>query len=384
MSAKVERKLFIVANSVRPYGFEAAKVLSLPEGAEFRARFPSKWIAQNVRDDPDSVVGSKAFYIFRNFETGELVPTRELIINSLRIHGDIFLFRYAVSSYIDYDADTGRRNSQIKSFNKKFLDDHGGIIENSDGGCHLSPLVLFSSMPFEFTRHSSGPTKYFDEQTASWMATVDHIGSNFVFEDFPFYRLAAISDLSNDRIINLDSGSLRLTCGKTYQIEILSYIPYTSKGFHGTREDEAPRGSTYLSKGPVKFILELDEKSLQGEKIQSLSAGQYDISTLRFRTLDSPMSSVSVLGISIDAPSQNDFSDPFAIELPVLLHPKTAKIFALMFLFAAFFAIYTVPSLIPPILSDAHKEIARDVSVIGFSLVIWELISELRNYFRKR
>jgi len=377
------RLLYVIANSLPPYGLEASTVLSLVEGAPFRARFPSKWIGQNVRDNLDAIVGSSGIYIFRDFDSGTLTPIRNFIVSRVRIHGDIFLFEYNVGRYIEFDDTPNQRNLQIEQFNNEFIQDHRSIINHEHGGQHLMPLVFFSAFKFEFKRHTTGPGKFYDSDGASWMATVDEIAKNKIFDNHSFFKIAEIVDTAKESSIAINEGTIQIEQNKIYEIILICYTPFTSKAFYGTKNDEAPRGIDYLPKGAVRFRLEVDKAFIFPLLNEATAAGQYDIVKLRFKVLPQRISIITMIGISMLSGHFDDNKQRFAFEIPAFVRANKSLWVASPSILTLFCAIYLFPSAFSTWIEGADSRVIRDFSMIAISVTLFDLINEIRNWLKR-
>jgi hypothetical protein len=138
MTSAASPQLFLVANSIFPYGYDAVKVLALPNGAIYRARFDQKFVSEQIKKDFPRLRGQKGHYCFRDYETGCIIPLRSIVIQEVSLIGSVYYIRYSVEMIYDFPQDRVRLEKQLSDFSQSIR--NGTSFTEDEPGKDLKPL----------------------------------------------------------------------------------------------------------------------------------------------------------------------------------------------------------------------------------------------------
>ena len=270
----IRNNFYIIANNIKPYAFESVKVLALPKGAKFKARFTREWIQNDILTYPHSLTGKHGSYILRDWETDTLVPLRYISVDRINPLGDIFIITYIVGDYIDYKHDKEERITQISKFNESFFDGLSELNPSHSKNNPMSPLVFTSnqivliSNPNPF---SSAP----QEQTAEkWINTMSQLSEMAIFDGMAFI-LPSIKNSANKLVEINDEGSVVLYGGNRYTIEFLHFVVQGfDKNDSGARKN--PQDVSFMAGGPYRISINSAFNNLYITPSVVTATGAYD------------------------------------------------------------------------------------------------------------
>ncbi len=206
----IREHFYIIANSIKPYAFETAKVLALPAGCKFKARFTRKWIQQDILSYTSQMIGKTGIYILRDWKKDILIPIRNIIIEKVTSLGDIVIINYMVGDYIDYSGTKEGRAKQLDTFNSSFFDDIDELKPTRGVETAMSPLVFTSNSDIQIKNFSAFETSKDSAISEKWLNTIYNLENIELFQGMSFV-LPMIYSKSNDLIIADKKIKLRYT-----------------------------------------------------------------------------------------------------------------------------------------------------------------------------
>jgi hypothetical protein len=78
--------IFLVTNSIAPYCYDIHQLVGLPVNLNHRFRYSDPWI--NLPNGIKSIVGKEALIVLRDFNTGNFIPLRFVVIKEVVKIGD--------------------------------------------------------------------------------------------------------------------------------------------------------------------------------------------------------------------------------------------------------------------------------------------------------
>lgn len=207
----------LITNSIRPYCFDAARVLGLPEGATHRFRYRSKWIDPTI--EVADLKGKSSVIVLRNFDTASFVPLRVAKISDVQVLGDTIYLEFVVENYA---TDLFRLKCDVE------LQNHfqSRSIDNVPGK-HLEPIVI----DLETLTGEQVAIQPFSEQIKLWDEISTTLGSYPSFENYSFFKLISVKSVEGKDCILVPGDAqgkkaFAVLPSAPYSLELLQKIPW--------------------------------------------------------------------------------------------------------------------------------------------------------------
>lgn len=253
--------LILITNTIVPYCYDIAHILSLPARLSHRFRYRANWIKLSFKIE--HIKGKETLIVLRNFDTGEFFPIRYAQIEDVLKVGDINYIEFCLGSYFPIaqkepvsqriDASLGEKGFQNK------------------GGKALDCLL------FEIDGKKLGETRseIKESEHEKWWEILGVIGELECYKDFSFLKILHVRDSDGDfSIITRDETgkhSFLLKPGCVYWLDVMQHIPWQIE----KRESiELPYD--------VELKTETDEVTVL-RKVQRV-VGKYDLLRFIFKT----------------------------------------------------------------------------------------------------
>ncbi len=333
----IREHFYIIANSIKPYAFETAKVLALPAGCKFKARFTRKWIQQDILSYTSQMIGKTGIYILRDWKKDILIPIRNIIIEKVTSLGDIVIINYMVGDYIDYSGTKEGRAKQLDTFNSSFFDDIDELKPTRGVETAMSPLVFTSNSDIQIKNFSAFETSKDSAISEKWLNTIYNLENIELFQGMSFV-LPMIYSKSNDLIIADKKNKITLYPNKDYIIEILHYIIYNEES-SSVSDRHKSTCNGYMPYGPYVISLISPIKGISLSPKELTATGRYD-GIKSFISIDANVTGICQLIVEPTIPTfAKDSYDP-KIYIDLYIPLRTISIFTQAFLFTIFFATY--------------------------------------------
>jgi hypothetical protein len=369
----------IIGNSLYPYRYDAAKILGLPHGTEFKARFDEKFVSEQIRRDISELKNLYGFYCFRDFSSGTLIPLRRIKTSEVALIARTYFIRYMLLDLFDFPQEEDVLATQIASFNSSFNAVHGAqLIDNNPGG-HLRPLVLMSRADPAFSSSLETVRDEFDLETRRWGSIAQYLGKLEYFHFIPFIRVLGLQEVGTEQLA-IGGGPATVVGERQYELRLIHNLKTGSSVPHSVQLGESDRTVDFIQKASFELQLTADHKFIDITQPDVLVTGTYDVNYFSFRVRD--VSHRSATSISIDYKKKPDslMNHDTKISIPLDVRPNVRVQwwkFALLFLIAG---VYVGPTLFPIVFQYVLKDprILQDLSVVAFTLTLFDLISEMR------
>lgn len=352
-------QLWIIVNSVPPYGFEIAKVMGLPAGATARVRFPKKWVSARVLDVSDRLVGRTGILCLRNFDKGELIPVRHIEVLSCDFLGDIVAIEYVLRAFPQFDDDPDKRRLQAGEFNAMFVTSQKTEIRGGEGGTDLFPMIAQGPIPSLSQPERRTSEKY--NAVAEWQNVVSLVMDTPQLVGHPFFMLLPEgSVVANNKITVSTSSPSRFRV-------ISNFRPQT----------DAPTdpGRTATS---ARMIIETDHALFRLSRTKLILAGGYDTATFDLRARSSGARGALSIRPIYDALPEGQYDPEFDLELEGTANTSSRMIKWLSLV--TFIILYLSASYIPIVGAylGATEQLVQDITVIGAAVATVLLIIEFQ------
>lgn len=120
--------LIMITNSNVPYCYDIAHVLGLPSNLSHRFRYRDKWI--RLKRDIKNMKGQNGLIVFRDFDSGELIPLRYIEVQEILKVGEINYMEFQLKDYIPAERKkiiSGKIDNELKE--KGFVNKKGDDLE---------------------------------------------------------------------------------------------------------------------------------------------------------------------------------------------------------------------------------------------------------------
>jgi hypothetical protein len=258
--------LYIVANTIDPYGHELPVILSYPPGFSYRARFKTEWVDPVMVENLSTLRGHPCLVVYRHWETGELFPIRYAIVDTAVRYGDVVYLGYELGDTVQYHKQKGRRAEQLSAFRSGFGSEHPNTALTNQPGQHMRPLVFKS----KYRPAISNPYEDKDPQNReveSWSNTCEVVSSIPQYAGVDFFRIVRLVEQITEKQVKPSRSRYRLRPGRTYELQVAQQI------------FNAPGPIT-----PHTLELRCDGHSIQPMTQRRTAVGKYDLLAFRFYT----------------------------------------------------------------------------------------------------
>lgn len=207
----------LITNSIRPYCFDAARVLGLPEGATHRFRYRRKWIDPTV--EVAGLKGNSSVIVLRNFDTASFVPLRVAKISDVQVLGDTIYLEFVVENYA---TDPFRLKCNVEL--KNHFQSHS--IDNAPGK-HLEPIVV----DLETLTSEQVASQPFSDQITLWDEISTTLGSYPAFENYSFFKLLSVKSVEGKDCVLVPGDAqgkkaFAVLPSTPYSLELFQKIPW--------------------------------------------------------------------------------------------------------------------------------------------------------------
>jgi hypothetical protein len=374
--------LVIIANSVFPYGYDAARILCLPQDSTYRARFNEDFVSSQVKRDFRHLPGRAGYYCFRDYGSGRLIPLRMISIVEITLIGSVYYIEYSLSDIFDFPQNPASLDDQVESFNDQFSRLHKNeIFEHFPGG-DLRPLVLMSRLLPEFHGAVETVTDDYDRETRRWAAAARLLGAYEYFNYVPFIRIVGLRGNLADATIRVIDGNIVLASNEDYRLQVAHNLQSDSLTPHSINENRTERQPSFIQRASFQLELRADPSVIDIQDQRIFITGQYDVNHFYFRTRDfvSARSTTLTIDYIEKPPSVRNLDTKISLTLkmrPKSRFPAGRLLFALCLV-----ALYAIPNLYPVIFQylAVDQRVVQDVTIVALSLTLFDLVGEFRRY----
>lgn len=383
MATTREAEIFLVANSIFPYGYDAVKILSLPDGATYRARFDQHFVSEQVRKDFHSLKNLKGNYCFRDYQSGLIIPLRNITIVEISLVGPIYYIGYTVGEIYEFPQDEGRLDRQISDFNAAFR--ASAKLNDDAPGKDLYPLVLMSTIKVDFSDDIDSIKNEYDRQIRQWASIVRRLGQFSYFKYTPFLRIVGIRTINGSAFHSVSNNMTLL--GKTdYELQVIHMLKSDSVVPHSINEQRTDRDEQFKDKASYEIGIIGESSALSLQRPFATMNGSYDVSTFVFRTED--ISSRTPAYLSIDYTNKPDTLTRLDTSLNFLMYVNPSIKFPIISIVGLiiFALIYLVPNVLPTLLQESpvSGRALQDLAVIALSLTAFDVIGRINKFISSR
>lgn len=382
MAAPSEPEIFIVANSIFPYGYDAVKILALPDGAKYRARFDQHFVSEQVRRDFHGLKKRRGNYCFRDYESGLIIPLRNITIDEIYLIGSIYYIGYSVEEVYEFPQDEDRLEKQINEFNNAF---RGSVKLNNDApGKDLYPLVMMSNAEVKFSDDVETIKEEYDRQMRRWASIVRRLGKFKYFKYIPFLRIVGIRKLDKGTFQKV-TNNMTLQGKTDYELQLMHVLQSDSVVPHSINEQRTDRDEQFKDKASYEIGVSGEPTVISLQRPVSRMTGSYDISTFVFRTAD--ISSRIPAHLTVDYLKWPENIARLDTSLNFLVHVNPSVTFPIVSIvgLAIFGLVYLVPNVLPTLLgTSVSGRTLQDISLVAISLTAFDVIGRVNRFISSR
>lgn len=253
--------IILITNTIIPYCYDMANILGLPNNFSHRFRYRNTWIEFPERIS--SMIGQNGLVVLRNFDTGDLIPVRFILIEEVITAGDINYIEFQLHDYFPI-----KKKAIISQKIIEILTNKG--FENK-GGQSLKYLVweIDNKLLGEFDEPEE------EQSLERWSSILQEVGHLSSFKDFGFLKIFRLRDSKGSQIFvkkdETGKYSFLLKPNQLLFLDVIQDIPW-----------DIEKKESIDSPYDVELKAETDEVTIL-RKIQRV-VGKYDLLRFIFKT----------------------------------------------------------------------------------------------------
>lgn len=358
-----DQYLLIIPNAIIPYGYELTKIMAYPIGFQYRFRFDEKYVDDEVKTKISNLCGKKGLIVIRDKEEARFYPIRYFNLTLARRIGKIFYFEYELGEFIDFSSDENYKSHQLIEFNDKFNEFHKGKFVSNEPGQDMKPLVILNGFKPNIKNEHYVATDKIERDFEQWGNIVTLTKNINFYEGVEFIKLIEADPLKSDGTKSYFRNSfLYVREGEDYKLPILQLVP--NKGDHKLLE-------------PRDIEVKSDNKYIEVLRDKARAVGKYDVLTFIFRVKSHSGGKDSFLDVLHTPKSETmQYIEP-KYYIPIRIERSYAKLFIKLGIAIVFVVGYGFVHLHP----QASIGIMKDISLIGVTIITYELLREIRGFF---
>ncbi|MBO0905596.1 hypothetical protein [Jiella sonneratiae] len=375
--------IFLIANSIFPYGYDAVKILALPNGSRYRARFDQHFVSEQVRRDFHGLKQRKGSYCFRDYESGLIIPLRNITIDEIYLVGSVFYIGYSVDEIYEFPQDEERLEGQIAEFNELLR--KSVKLNNDAPGRDLYPLVLMANAEVRFSDDVETIKEEYDQQIRRWASIVRRLGKFKYLQYVPFPRVVGIRVLNKGGFQKVTNNMTLV--GKTdYELQLMHMLQSDSSIPHSINEKRTDREDKFKERASYEIMIVGESAVFSLQRPSARMTGSYDVNTFVFRTAD--ISSRIPAHLTIDYGEKPDSLDRLDTSLNFFVYVKPSIRFPIISIVGLFVfgAIYMIPNVLPTLLQGDNfsARTVQDLSLVAISLTAFDVIGRINKFILSR
>jgi hypothetical protein len=297
--------LYIVANTLSPYGDELPAILAYPNGFCYRARFEDKWLDRQLLGNLHELRGIRCLIVYRDFETGDLYPIRFGEVREISTYGDVVYIQYELRQIVPYPRTLESRKQQLEEFRRGWAADHPDVARANLPRKDMSPLVFRSKYVPRISNPYLPPGDEDSQEFESWSNVCKHLSTISAYTGTEFLRVlrmraseSASSVVPIKGIYHLKpvKGIYHLKPRRSYELLVAQRFFQPPADIHPHKVDFRCSGGGFRALTNVRRAV-----------------GKYDVLPFHFQTEPTgPRSASGVLSITRESPN----GSPLELELP--------------------------------------------------------------------
>lgn len=361
-----DRYVYLIPNTVVPYGYELIHILAYPEGFRYRFRFDEEWVAEKVKNKLSTLPKKEAVIVFRDKERAKFYPVRYATIENVHKIADIYYIEYRLDEIVEYDSNEKIRSEQVDNFNREFIKHHS--LASNEPNQDMKPLVLLSNLEPQLTNSNFTSIDPIDKDSERFGNVIEVIKDIRFYEGLEFIKVIDIRSTKENLPVNVSDGSLQISENTDYTLRILQLIPKFS-----LQERKTPNDIELLS----------DNRNITVVRGKQRAVGKYDVLTFVFRASPYSGGERSFLDV-IHLPKENESQDiDPKLHLPVLIKKGKRGVWLRIGIMILSTLFYFFPELIQSLIPSMQKEIIRDMTLITFIGSFLDLRIKLAGFFKR-
>jgi hypothetical protein len=371
-----EPKLFLIANSIFPYRYDAVKILALPSGSIYRARFHTKFVSEQVQKEYGNLNGRLGHYCFRDYETGVIIPLRNIAVSNVFKIGEIFYIEYLLGDFYNFPQSEIVCEEQVQTFNKNL---RRGFQFNDDiAGRDMNPLLFTSQVQVSFNDEIDNNMSGYEKQIKCWSYIARYLGNFNYFKFIPFLRVVGIRKLQRGSFIPV-TNNMSIKGDTEYELQIIHLLRTDSAEPHNINKSRTDRNAEFIKKASYKFNARAlpDHYSFLKESI--IMTGSYDVKSIIFKTKNIYQSSIAHINLDYEKPPLSINGIETDLTLSFSITPSMKFPIVRIMLIIAFSSIYLLPNYVPGIFQyiGANPRLLQDLSIIAIALTSFDVLGRL-------
>lgn len=369
-----DQYIIIIPNAINPYGYELTKIMAYPKGFRYRFRFDEEWVHDEVKSNISTLKGKKGLIVFRDKDEAKFYPIRYFTLTLARRIGIIYYFEYELGEFIDFSSDEIVKSNQLADFNSKFMEFHASKIISNEPGENMRPLVLFTRFEPVIKNEHYSSLDVEEREFEQWGNIVTLTRNIKFYEGVEFIKLIKAEPMKlNGYKSYFKNEFLYLKEGEDYNLMILQLVP---KG-------------GIVKPRPREILVKSDNKYIKILRNRARAVGKYDVLTFLFRVRANTGGHNSFLDIEHTPKAEAEQYIEPKLYIPIRINKSTLKLLIKSVLFLIITSGYILFHIhLPPSL-DFLKNLPtllgflKDASLIGVTIIIIELLKEIRGFLRQ-
>jgi len=369
--------LFIIGNSIFPYGYDAIKILGLPNGARFRARFAGTFVSEQIRNEFHLVRETEGHYCFRDYETNYIVPLRRILIRKIEQIGDIYYISYTVKNLYPFPSNQDLLRNQVNSWNAQLRT----VMKFSEDapGADLKPLVFFSQNNPNFDDETKSLAPAYNTELRHWASIANFLGDYSYFCFIPFLKIVSVTKFGSLRT-KVFTDNHPLKTDNDYELTVAHSLRSDSKIPHSINKERTDREQQFKSRASYRLELTADQRYITATAPVVTMTGSYDVNSFIIHVRQNQrLSSTCIFLDYIRKPIEMADVDT-EMRLRVRVQPSFLRFGVLVVLLSVFAGVYFTANFAPSIIKALHLPhfLAADIAIVALAVTIVDLLNEIR------
>jgi len=342
--------------------------MAYPKGFRYRFRFDEEWVHDEIKNNISILIGKKGLIVFRDKAEAKFYPIRYFTLSLARRIGIIYYFEYELGEFVDFSSDENWRSTQLTNFNKEFAEFHGSKFISNEPGKDMKPLVLLSGFKPEIVNQHYGTNDPMDREYEQWGNIVTLTRNIKFYEGVEFIKLIGAEPMKLDSGESyFKNGYLYVKAGDDYKLMVLQHVP------KGGQEKSEPRDIEVKS----------DNKYIEILRNKARAVGKYDVLTFIFRVRTKSGGHDSFIDIIHTPKTENQQYIEPKLYIPIRINRQLKKLIIKSALCGIFTFAYFFIHFHPQTSLGFLGTFLKDLSLIGITVIIIELLKEIKVFLRQ-
>ncbi|MFI7383963.1 hypothetical protein [Streptomyces sp. NPDC049813] len=317
------------------------EIMALPAGMRYRNRFDALWIAPQLRNDIQSLLGSAVLITLRDPDNNKLIPVRWGKIVTVQPVGRIVYFEYHLGDLVEYSTAENVRQQEVIDHTATFAAQHNWL-PGAAGQPMQDASVFRSTVGNGFNRVDSS-------DLTAWGNAISAIATAPVYEGIEFLKVVGLFG-PDGKAAGVRAESFLVQSNTVYSLRVFQHVPRPGVGTIPSHSIEVNTFDAHVT----------------ALRSRQQAVGKYDMLTFVLRVLHlSPGERTSMeIPHRPDAATTNNALTSLYLPLTVT-NPEPARFIAMLCLILACAALMFWPHV-----GRLPEDVVRNVATVIFVLTL--------------